>query len=38
MNIQIMEDTNPLQVCVTYPDGKMEVMLKSEWDERNKED
>lgn len=36
MNVQIM-DTNPVQVCVTYPDGKMEVMFKSEWDERNKQ-
>ncbi len=27
--------TNPPQVCVTYPDGRMEVMLKSEWDKRN---
>jgi hypothetical protein len=34
MNVQIM-DTNPPQVCVTYPDGKIEVMYKSEWDQRN---
>lgn len=35
MNVQIM-DTNPPQVCITYPDGKIEVMYKSEWDQRNK--
>lgn len=35
MNIQIIEDTNPPQVCVTYPDGKMVVMYKSEWDKHN---
>lgn len=27
--------TNPPQVCVTYPDARMEVMYKSEWDKRN---
>jgi len=31
MNVEII-NTDPAQVCVTYPDGKMEVMFKSEWD------
>ena len=34
MNVEIM-NTNPPQVCVTYPDGRMEVMRKSEWDKIN---
>ena len=33
MNVEII-DTDPAQVCVTYPDGKMEVMLKSKWDKK----
>ena len=27
--------TTPEQVCVTYDDGHMEVMYKSEWDKQN---
>lgn len=27
--------TNPQQVCVTYSDGKMVVMYKSDWDRQN---
>ena len=27
-------NTVPEQVCVTYDDGRMEVMYKSEWDKR----
>ena len=34
MNVEII-NTNPPQVCVTYPDGRMEVMYKSEWDKIN---
>jgi hypothetical protein len=33
MNVQVI-DTTPQQVCVTFDDGHMEVMLKSEWDKR----
>lgn len=33
MKVEVL-DTNPVQVCVIYPDGKMEVMFKSEWDKR----
>jgi hypothetical protein len=33
MKIELM-GTNPEQVCVTFDDGHMEVMYKSEWDKR----
>ena len=34
VSVQVM-DTNPQQVCVTYSDGVMTVMLKSQWDSQN---
>lgn len=33
MKIELM-GTTPEQVCVTFDDGHMEVMYKSEWDKR----
>lgn len=33
MKIELMA-TTPEQVCVTFEDGHMEVMPKSEWDKR----
>lgn len=32
--VEVM-NTNPAQVCVTYSDGTLSVMYKSEWDKQN---
>jgi hypothetical protein len=34
MNVEVL-NTNPPQVCVTYPDGRMVVMYKADWDKQN---